>query len=334
MIIANDILRHVGVVVCALGLTTAASADKPQLQLPVACEVGRTCFIQNYVDADRSSAAADYTCGSLTYDGHNGTDFRLPSVAAQREGVDVLAAADGRVLRVRDDVADVILQDSARESVRGKECGNGVVISHADGWETQYCHMARQSLQVRPGQTVKAGHKLGRIGISGMTEFPHLHFTVRREGKVADPFAYDAAPGSCRAGETLWEPSLHQQLTYRERAILNAGFAAGTVTMQAIEAGDAGRTPPRADAPALVAFVRSIGLRAGDTQTLLLQSPSGREIGRNRPAALDRNKAQTMLFAGRKRPSGGWERGTYVATYMVERDGQIVLQRKLQFDLQ
>src|SRR5690606_13960018 len=150
----------IGALVVTLGLTTAAPAANLELNLPVACELGRTCFIQNYVDTDPSSAANDYRCGTLTYDDHNGTDFRLPSMEAQCKGVDVLAAADGRVLPVRNDVADVSIRGNDRNSVSGRECGNGVVIAHTDRWATQYCHMQRGSVQVRPGQEVKSGQTL------------------------------------------------------------------------------------------------------------------------------------------------------------------------------
>ena len=61
--------------------------------LPIDCDVGRNCVIQQYVDHDSSSKARDYQCGTLTYDGHNGTDFRLPNLAARRAGINVLAAA-------------------------------------------------------------------------------------------------------------------------------------------------------------------------------------------------------------------------------------------------
>jgi len=67
-----------------------------ELGLPIDCDVGRNCVIQQYVDHDLSSKARDYQCGTLTSDGHNGTDFRLPNLAARRAGVSVLAAADGQ----------------------------------------------------------------------------------------------------------------------------------------------------------------------------------------------------------------------------------------------
>jgi murein DD-endopeptidase MepM/ murein hydrolase activator NlpD len=323
------------ILICAAvpGWVTAVSAESIQLKLPVACELGRTCFIQNYVDVDASSSATDYRCGTLSYDGHNGTDFRLPSMRAQRAGVGVLAAAAGRVARVRDGVADVSIRATDRDAIRGSECGNGVVIAHADDWETQYCHLARGSLRVQPGQTVEAGQPLGLIGLSGLTEYPHLHFTVRHRGKIADPFANGAPAGACKGGEVLWESAVREKLGYQERTVLNTGFAAAAVTMEAIEQQETETISSVDDTRPIVAFVRTIGLKTGDRQSLELRAPSGKVIARNQADPLDRSKAQSMLFAGSKRPASGWDRGIYKATYLVERADQIVLREQFELDL-
>jgi hypothetical protein len=310
-----------------------AAAESLQLRMPVACEVGRTCYIQNYVDVDPSTSAKDYRCGTLTYDGHNGTDFRLPSLDTQQPTGDVLAAADGRVARVRDGVPDVAARGPATDAGRGVACGNGVLIEHSGDWETQYCHMARGSLQVKPGELVKAGQRLGRVGLSGLTEYSHLHFTVRHRGRVVDPFAYEAPAGSCDGGTSLWDPSLREQLAYQERTVLNVGFTTGAVTMDRIEDGEAARALPSPDAPAIVAFIRAIGLKDGDAQRLAVRNPAGQIIAENRPPPLAQNKAQVMLFAGKKRPSSGWDLGTYKATYVVERNGQVVLEKALELVL-
>ena len=301
-------------------LAETAAADPPRLQIPVACEVGRTCFIQNYLDQDPSPESKDFACGTLTYDGHNGTDFRVPTLKSQ---VDVLAAADGRVLRARDDVPDVSVRASGRrEAVQGTECGNGLVVAHADGLETQYCHMAQGSLRVKPGDAVKAGQPIGRVGLSGLTEYPHLHLTVRQGGRVVDPFASGAPPGSCGGGASLWAVPL----PYEPSAVLNVGFATGPVTSEAVESGEVGAAPG-ADAPALVAFARAIGLRAGDVGEIVLKDPSGAVLAEKKAEPLDRPKAQVLLFVGRRRPPSGWAKGAYQATYTVRRDGRIVLER-------
>src|SRR5215510_1811152 len=88
--------------------------------------------------------------------------------------------------------------------IEGRECGNGVIIDHGDGFETQYCHMAQNSIRVKPGERVKAGQPLGRVGISGKADFPHLHFTVRRRGAVVDPFGDSPSAGACATGTSLW----------------------------------------------------------------------------------------------------------------------------------
>ena len=323
---------------CVLGILlaglAAAIAQDFHLKMPIDCEVGRSCFIQNYVDTDASADAKDYTCGTLTYDNHNGTDFRLNSLAAQRAGVDVIAAADGRVLRARDGLPDVSVRENGKEKIRDRECGNGVVIAHSGDWETQYCHMARGSLVVKPGQSVVAGQKLGRVGLSGLTEYPHLHFTVRHQGKVADPFAHQASAGSCGTGQPLWEPALHEQLTYKPRTVLNSGFMTRAVTMELIDSGEDVKVARAEDAPAIVAFVRAIGLKAGDVQSLSVRSPTGQVIAENRAQPLQKRMAQNMLFAGKKQPSDGWPRGVYTATYVVEENGKTVLERSLRFELQ
>ena len=158
----------------------------PQLVFPVDCVLGQTCEIQNYVDRDPGPGAKDYRCEERTYQDHKGVDIRVPSMAAQRAGVYVLAAAPGVIARLRDGVADVSVRSADASPVDGMECGNGVVIDHGEGWETQYCHLARNSLLVRQGEQVQAGQAIARIGLSGNTEYPHLHFTVRRDGQVVD----------------------------------------------------------------------------------------------------------------------------------------------------
>jgi len=311
--------------------TAVCAADPIVLDLPLACTVGETCAIQQYVDHDPSPAARDYQCGTLSYDGHNGTDFRLPTLAVQRAGVDVLAAAPGVVLRLRSDMEDVSIAERGAVALGNRLCGNGLIIAHASGWETQYCHLAKASVRVRPGQTVSAGAPLGRVGLSGATVFPHLHFTVRHQGQIIDPFAFEAAAESCGGGKSLWRPALAANLTYRARTLLNWGFAATPVSMEAIEAGEVAGAG--ADPVALVAWVRSIGLKNADVQELMLTAPDGETLLDHRARPLVRNEAQSLLFAGKKRPASGWPAGVYRATYRVLVAGAPVLERSFSLAL-
>ncbi|PPR23785.1 MAG: hypothetical protein CFH38_00963, partial [Alphaproteobacteria bacterium MarineAlpha10_Bin1] len=51
----------------AVAGNTRALAAPPVLEVPVACELGRDCFIQFYVDRDAQSGVKDYRCAGLTY---------------------------------------------------------------------------------------------------------------------------------------------------------------------------------------------------------------------------------------------------------------------------
>src|SRR3954469_22190120 len=113
-----------GLLYAAIAVLLAAPLQAaPVFSLPLECEIGSACVVQNHVDRDPGPAARDYRCGFLTYDGHKGTDIRVSDRARYKDGVAVLAAAPGRVRAVRDGMAD-------GERVAGREAGNSVVIQH------------------------------------------------------------------------------------------------------------------------------------------------------------------------------------------------------------
>ncbi|WP_294389709.1 M23 family metallopeptidase [uncultured Sphingomonas sp.] len=308
----------------ALLAAAAPVPEPPRLTFPLACALGKDCAIQSYQDDDPGPGVRDYRCGGRTYAGHGGTDIRLTSMAQQRRGVNVLAAAPGVVRGIRDGEPEMSMRRRPAGDIAGKECGNGVVIAHPGGWQTQYCHMARGSIAVRPGQAVATGAVLGRVGLSGDTEFPHLHLSVRHDGDTVDPFAWGAAAGQCRGGRSLWANTP----AYAEGHVLVAGFAAGPVTMDAVQEEGAGQVPPpRRDTP-LVAFAQAIGLQGGDAQRMVLRAPDGQVLADNRAPPLDRDKAQVILFAGKKAPAGGWPAGTYRSEYQVIRSGRVAIERR------
>src|SRR3546814_7279083 len=65
--------------------------------------------------------------------------------------------------------------------------GNWVAVRHGDGWVTTYAHMLKGSVAVRAGQRVARGDRLGLVGLSGNTDFPHLHFAVTLGNRLLDP---------------------------------------------------------------------------------------------------------------------------------------------------
>lgn len=313
-----------------IGSRAVDSAPPPpslQLQVPIACEIGRNCEIQNYVDRDPGSAVTDYACASRTYEAHNGIDFRIPDMASQRAAVAVLAAAPGTVVSIRDAMDDISVKTIGIAAVKGRECGNGVVVDHGAGWESQYCHMARGSISVKAGDAVRAGQPLGLVGLSGFTEYPHLHLTVRKGGRVVDPFDPDPADHGCKVKGDLWSPAARKALVYKRGVVLNIGLTVQAITADQIEDG---RLPAASTtSPALVAYVRVIGLERGDKQLLELWAPDGTVLASNSIPALDRAKAQWFTFAGKKRSGANWPAGDYAITYTLMRANAVVASKRL-----
>jgi len=94
---------------------------------------------------------------------HVGLDLGAPT------GTPVLASLDGTVLRT---------------GWMGAY-GYAVYVGHADGFETRYAHLS--SIAVEPGQRVARGSAIGRVGSTGASTGPHLHFEIRRAGRALDP---------------------------------------------------------------------------------------------------------------------------------------------------
>ncbi len=101
---------------------------------------------------------------------HTGADF------AASEGTPVLAVADGTVVLAAEHFFS----------------GNSVFVDHGDGLITMYFHFSR--IGVKPGQQVKRGQELGRVGSTGRASGPHLHLGVRWHGARVDPEQLLASP--------------------------------------------------------------------------------------------------------------------------------------------
>ncbi|WP_406190904.1 M23 family metallopeptidase [Streptomyces griseus] len=105
-------------------------------------------------------------------------------------GAPLLAVADATVVRASDGERDhlsrtslpallyLMLIEGNVRSIIGvhRIIGNHVVLDLGDSTYAVYAHLQRGSLRVRPGDRVRAGQRLGRVGNSGNTTEPHLHF--------------------------------------------------------------------------------------------------------------------------------------------------------------
>lgn len=291
---------------------------------PVDCVLGSECFIQNYVDANPAKGKwSDYTCGPLSYDGHKGTDFRLKNLRAMEKGVNVLAVADGKILNVRDGMVDKSFRKLNPEYIKDRECGNGVVIEHANGYKSQYCHMKENSVTVKPEQEIKRGDVIGQIGLSGKTEFPHVHLQISNaEGKIIDPFSGSTMESSAcgvKGERNFWRAEARKDVTYIPTGVLGSGWSISSPDSKQIRAGD-GSSPASLpeDASAIIFWVDLMGLRKGDQLSMLLQDAQGKTLV-NHAKKITGNKAQYFQFVGKKLSEDKWVNGFYRARYTLYR---------------
>jgi hypothetical protein len=302
-----------------LFFSAVAAAQAPALRLPLECTPGNDCWISNHVDLDDGPGARDYACGGFTYNGHSGTDIALRDLAAMQAGVTVVAAADGVVRGTRDGVEDVNVRRRVPEAVAGTECGNGVRVDHGGGWQTQYCHLRRGSVAVKRGERVRAGQALGLVGLSGLTEYPHLHFSVRRGAAVIDPFRGEGAAPECGAGERpLWDAATLGALGYAPGTIYNFGVAPRVPKAPEVRAGALRERSLPSDAPAIVVWAEVFRVSGGDTLRVSVQAPDGPVLFQHQES-LKTPQARVFRAFGRKRGAGLWAPGTYWVTIATEK---------------
>ncbi|HSF26657.1 MAG TPA: M23 family metallopeptidase [Actinomycetes bacterium] len=149
----------------------AAEAARLEAERKAKAEAARKAAAKKKAAAARAAAAPRWVMpvsgarmsasfgegGGLWANRHTGQDFAAPS------GTPVRAVGDGTIVSAGWDGA----------------FGRKIVIRHRDGTQTWYCHL---SSFTRTSGTVKAGQQIGRVGSTGNTTGPHLHFEVHPGG--------------------------------------------------------------------------------------------------------------------------------------------------------
>lgn len=95
-------------------------------------------------------------------------------------GVDIVASTGTKILAPADGVVSRVGTLPAY--------GKSIDLAHAQGYVTRYGHLS-QSL-VKPGQRLKRGDVIGRVGSTGRSTGPHLHYEVYRNGRTVNPWKY------------------------------------------------------------------------------------------------------------------------------------------------
>ncbi|MBR5486130.1 MAG: M23 family metallopeptidase [Oscillospiraceae bacterium] len=96
-------------------------------------------------------------------------DFHMGMDIAAKEGTEVLSALPGTV--TDRGVSDIY--------------GNYVTVEHAGNFKTRYCHLSQSVPSI--GDNIRRGARIGKVGSTGMSTGPHLHFDVIVDGKHVNP---------------------------------------------------------------------------------------------------------------------------------------------------
>lgn len=140
---------------------TALSAKENTSFSPTAVTVP----IVRPVRGGRYSSKFGYRTNPIThaYSFHTGLDIAVPT------GTKIHAAYHGQVRAVGED----------------SRAGKYIILRHDDALETFYCHCSR--IDAAEGDTVDAGDVIARVGSTGWSTGPHVHFEVRKNGERLNP---------------------------------------------------------------------------------------------------------------------------------------------------
>ncbi|MFW6206906.1 MAG: M23 family metallopeptidase [Gemmatimonadota bacterium] len=260
----------VWLVLAAVGCTDTVGPgdEKVRFSAPVPGQPMEDIFYGAYMDHGAGGQTVeDYMCGIKSFPGHGGVDILLQDFRRQDAGVPVLASAGGTVVGVLDGMHD-------RNTARGAGgFGNHVVIDHHDGRGTRsiYAHLRRNSVQVQVGDEVSRGEELGLVGSSGSSNWPHLHFEVRRDQRRVDPFE-----GPCGSRGSLWSQQLSYQNEFKvtDQGVLDAPVGSGSDALSVLLERPSDLQTVASDTEWVVYWLQVVNQPAADMR-LEVRDPAG-----------------------------------------------------------
>ena len=292
-------------------LTSTVRADSgDNLLFPLDCELGKSCWISNLPRHHLHGKQLDFRCGPITYEYNDGTDIALKDIKQMQEGVSVIAPISGIVEFKRDGVADINVNSTDRKSLEGRECGNEVIISN-DEMQVRLCHLKNKSIHVNVGDKINLGDVVGEVGLSGLTEYPHLHMSLHDKSdtlvREIDPF-YGSQPDCGLRPESLWSNPENMEKHATTGIVYNYGFAFEKITAERVMSGDYLRAQPEYPEE-FIAFVEIFSVNKGDKLTISILD-SGNNIFAKREHEFGKYQARYFLFAS-KNLRGEKLRGEY-----------------------
>jgi murein DD-endopeptidase MepM/ murein hydrolase activator NlpD len=146
-------------------------------------------------------------------------------------GADLLAVAAGTVIEARDGIPEGAPPNNYAETTLQNVFGNSVVLDIGENRYAVYAHIIPGTVAVKIGDTVTAGQVVGKLGNSGNSSAPHLHFHLcnGRDALASEglpfSFAFYDLLGSMSMDDVdagkAWTPSASPQVRTAEMPMLN-----------------------------------------------------------------------------------------------------------------
>ncbi len=306
-----------------MAASPAFAENSMSLQWPLACSVGRDCFIAAYPDVTAGTdptKPVDHRCGNRTLPGLAETQIVFKDWNAGLADQAVYPVAVGKVTQV---VADFV--DGDMQTVN-HACGNLVMVDHG-GWESTYCHLRQNSVAVKAGQSVSGQDVLGLVGQSGTVVEPMLALQITRDGQAYDPFLsqaiHKAVPCNKQAAKGDWAEDIH----YLDATIISDGFAPRVVNHLEVKANaQLSARDLTSHSPYLVGWARVQHVMAGDEESFTLMSPTGQKV-EERVQKLPGASEDYLSFVFVKAGKEGLAAGDWSSHYQLKRSGRIILQK-------
>ncbi len=97
------------------------------------------------------------------------------------EGVDLISKEGTKIISTADGIVEKVHKSN-------KAYGNMITIKHNAIYTTRYAHL--KDIDVKQGQVITKGQKIGTVGNTGLSSGPHLHYEIIKNGQKVDPLDY------------------------------------------------------------------------------------------------------------------------------------------------
>ena len=168
--------------------TQSLTIANPEMVNPTPAELKRI---------EREAAHLDKVVNGWRKTSHPGISFIWPAAGPETSPFGVRRVLNGEAKNPHSGIdigapagtpvhapADAVVADVGRYYF----CGKTLTLDMGEGLYSVYCHLSK--IKVRPGERVKQGQLVGKIGATGRTTGPNLHWTVRLNGTVVDPHVF------------------------------------------------------------------------------------------------------------------------------------------------